>query len=899
MAYVAGNRIIDKATIASGPNTYVWLDYSNVSRNGTDVTLYFWAKATLQHDSSYRADASHLTVNIKYDRLNDDGTITNNAYKTIYDADWKPQKKGSTRSGTGWPVEKSPSGTIKTVSSKCYVEINVYDNTGATDYDWYSGWKELEIPPGPPILSLVGNSHNCNSVTYTITNTINTNVTEYRLKNSSGAIVPEYTSGITFNVPIINQTPGTTVSGYKVSAYSNGIWGDYIDLPSVQLDYLPHLGGSVSQNSTNTAPDPYDKYCFILWEKNWLDNERISQIKYTIKSGNTTLKSETTMSRNEAIDNIGRIRQWYDAIEYYVLPVYDITDAQSDTLADNNKTTNGAIITFEISACVDNVWYSNTSSGNMKIDGRNTGPWYFRYDRYCPTVGNITSYGNVLTKINEIISSSNTSTPNTTIFKKYNSIEINYAAMTTRHADPLRYRIEETNNQINYKDSSSVNDRQLVLDNGVRNNSIKLTVYDSRSYSNSTTKSFTIVDYNLPTIENFVASRVGGVTTNLQLVANGSYTKWNSNFAIQNSFIIFQYYIGNSGWKNIPVTQDNFHLNDDGTWTLSTTITDELPLDQSTTSQIRILDVIGKRTQEIDTSLNINKYFDGYIMSNISTIPTGKVLVWRDLLNKWFGIGKKPTTTLDVAGSANIDTNLTIGNTINGHYFGRVLGAGTDLNYVEQNGWFGLGGSPVNGPTADWGTLIVQTSPMNGTPFQIYIDDAQNKIWKRSKQNGSWNPWILITKTVDDMYPIGSVYMTRLHPNEFNPNNVFGGNWRIIGNGYDERFLYVLNNNHSSWENGSAGYGTSTDASDVPLQAHTHTGTTSTNGAHTHTYGAWKPKRASDGSKWPTADNDGDYTTSSNGDHNHTFTTDVAGSGNGSHSHTVHYIGVFVWERYN
>lgn len=885
MAYVAGNRIIDKATIASGPNTYVWLDYSNVSRNGTDVTLYFWAKATLQYDSSYRSDASHLTVNIKYDRLNDDGTITNNAYKTIYDADWKPQKKGSTRSGTGWPVEKSPSGTIKTVSSKCYVEINVYDNTGATDYDWYSGWKELEIPPGAPILSLVGNSHNCNSVTYTITNTINTNVTEYRLKNSSGAIVPEYTSGITFNVPIINQTPGTTVSGYKVSAYSNGIWGDYIDLPSVQLDYLPHLGGSVSQNSTNTAPAPYDKYCFILWEKNWLDNERISQIKYTIKSGNTTLKSETTMSRNEAIDNIGRIRQWYDAIEYYVLPVYDITDAQSDTLADNNKTTNGAIITFEISACVDNVWYSNTSSGNMKIDGRNTGPWYFRYDRYCPTVGNITSYGNVLNKINEIISSSNTSTPNTTIFKKYNSIEINYAAMTTRHADPLRYRIEETNNQINYKDSSSVNDRQLVLDNGVRNNSIKLTVYDSRSYSNSTTKSFTIVDYNLPTIENFVASRVGGVTTNLQLVANGSYTKWNSNFAIQNSFIIFQYYIGNSGWKNIPVTQDNFHLNDDGTWTLSTTITDTLELDQTTTSQIRILDVIGKRTQEIDTSLNMNKYFDGYIMSNISTIPTGKVLVWRDLLNKWFGIGKKPTCTLDVDGAMKSSSYVDATNGFRSYDTGHADTSNACSRIVIKR--VSSSEAPNNGVILEFGNSTSWTG-------QLFIGDNadQGCYWNgwSNGQRGSWKKMIMETDLLNRVYPVGSIYMS---VNNTDPGTLFGGTWEKYAGGY------VYSAFSSIGQTEFHGWGTQSHAiTENEMPSHTHTQASCTNpGNHSHGYGYGSPKRAGDGSKWNTCATGGNAAqTQEAGSHTHTITLNNTGGGAG-HTHEIATIDVFMWKR--
>ena len=39
MAYNKGDRILDKVTIATGPNTYLWFDYKEVSRNGTNYNI--------------------------------------------------------------------------------------------------------------------------------------------------------------------------------------------------------------------------------------------------------------------------------------------------------------------------------------------------------------------------------------------------------------------------------------------------------------------------------------------------------------------------------------------------------------------------------------------------------------------------------------------------------------------------------------------------------------------------------------------------------------------------------------------------------------------------------------------------------------------------------------------
>lgn len=152
---------------------------------------------------------------------------------------------------------------------------------------------------------------------------------------------------------------------------------------------------------------------------------------------------------------------------------------------------------------------------------------------------------------------------------------------------------------------------------------------------------------------------------------------------------------------------------------------------------------------------------------------------------------------------------------------------------------------------------------------------------------------------IDLIYPVGSIYISMGQ----NPNTLFGGTWDQLSGQY----LLAWYADYGT-TGGSLGTG-STALSVDQLPVHSHSipqlsGSTSENGAHTHTYGSWKPKRASDGSKWPTADNSGDYTTSSNGAHTHTVTTDASTTGNtGSgqgHTHTTDWqpwLKVAVWQR--
>lgn len=228
----------------------------------------------------------------------------------------------------------------------------------------------------------------------------------------------------------------------------------------------------------------------------------------------------------------------------------------------------------------------------------------------------------------------------------------------------------------------------------------------------------------------------------------------------------------------------------------------------------------------------------------------------------------------------------------------------TNNNITIAAGWYnylyvphrtgGYNGQQAGGDNGNYGNLFLWG--MTGYTQEYRIRYTANSIY--------------LTTAALDAYPIGSIYLTL---NNTSPAVLFGGTWQRVGVG---RTLVSAgggvnprgDTNTNSWGSytgvgkeqwfgaGELGGETGHVLSVNEIPAHTHTGTTSTNGAHTHTYGSWYPRRASDGSKWPTADNAGDYTTSSNGDHNHTFTTDSTGSGY-EHNNIQPYMAVYMWQR--
>ena len=143
---------------------------------------------------------------------------------------------------------------------------------------------------------------------------------------------------------------------------------------------------------------------------------------------------------------------------------------------------------------------------------------------------------------------------------------------------------------------------------------------------------------------------------------------------------------------------------------------------------------------------------------------------------------------------------------------------------------------------------------------------------------------------ISKIYPVGSIYMSM---SATNPATLFGvGTWTRISQG-----RMLLGADDSGYKAGATGGEATHQLTVNEMPAHSHSGTTSWNGKHTHGVrdadyhdgygnsfdsGDWGPQRY--------------IQTTEAGDHNHTFTTDNAGGG-AAHNNMPPYLVCYIWQR--
>ena len=152
------------------------------------------------------------------------------------------------------------------------------------------------------------------------------------------------------------------------------------------------------------------------------------------------------------------------------------------------------------------------------------------------------------------------------------------------------------------------------------------------------------------------------------------------------------------------------------------------------------------------------------------------------------------------------------------------------------------------------------------------------------------NTYLKKATVIDVIYPVGSIYMSM---SATNPHDLFGvGTWERISQG-----RMLLGADDSTYKAGATGGEAAHTLTANEMPAHSHSGTTSTNGDHSHGVrdadyhdgygnsfdsGDWGPKRY--------------IPTSNAGNHNHTFTTDNAGGG-AAHNNMPPYLVCYMWQR--
>jgi hypothetical protein len=138
------------------------------------------------------------------------------------------------------------------------------------------------------------------------------------------------------------------------------------------------------------------------------------------------------------------------------------------------------------------------------------------------------------------------------------------------------------------------------------------------------------------------------------------------------------------------------------------------------------------------------------------------------------------------------------------------------------------------------------------------------------------------------LYPVGSIYTNSSVST--NPGTLFGfGTWVAFGAG---RVMAGFNASDASFDTAEETGG----SKDAAVVAHTHTGTTDSNGAHAHTYSAPSGTQILGAGNNQAVFTSTTATTSTAGAHTHTFTTGSTGS-SGANANLPPYIVVYLWKR--
>lgn len=454
----------------------------------------------------------------------------------------------------------------------------------------------LDQIPRYPVISFNSVTTTLNTMTCGISNSRSGTMTSYQVARvSDNVVVASGNINGSFNFTLSNLTPNTSYSGiYKVRAYANGGWGDWSTLTSsgMKTVALP----SVSATNVNINESSSVKISSTSY---------LSSYKYDVKiaSNNILLKSITNITNDTTS--------------------LSLTQDEIETLLSYYTGTTKPSVYLEVTVTSNGINYRiyTTAGGNPTIT-------YTIPDdpTYQPTFEN-----NYVLDIKDIKNVSITGN-NQKFISRHNTLSVTIKPMVGKYgATGNSYSITCGNASKNVTYDS--NDQTVTLDN-VDGTQVKVTAIDSRGKITSVINNITLIPYTNPTYSEVNFIRQNGTGEYALLTANGTYTNW-TGLTKTNAVNTIQYRSkkpSEDTWSTWSTLVGN--TNDSGKWIVNE----------------KALATIFNSTEKFNIQLKINDLLES-LESDIYTLSTADVFIWKDIASKYFGINKKPEHELDVGGS--------------------------------------------------------------------------------------------------------------------------------------------------------------------------------------------------------------------------------------------------------
>lgn len=461
-------------------------------------------------------------------------------------------------------------------------------------YQTATGNSTITSIPRFPVLSLTSVTRQLNKLSVSVSNTRVGTITSWEVRRvSDGGLITSGTSS-TPAFDLTGLSPNTNYNGvYKIRAYANGGWGDYLTLNIGLTNALPTF--SVTNFDVGEKPK------ITLTNLNNITNYEIK-----VKDGSTVIKTISNITTNN----------------------YEVTLSSGEltTILNNHPNDITIGLNYLVTVTSNSLTYSlNNPTGNMVIPDALYKPTF--------TIANV-AYSDQNSVSNSLTCS------NQKIIKGISNVKFTIQPMTANGgATAVKYQI--TSGSI----SNTGNHTSLAIDvllNSVNAGTASITAIDSRGKTTTITLTYSqFVDYSSPTISSYNIRRKDGVTENLLFDISGIFTNW-TGLSTTNNIQSIQYRYkekGTSVWSSYITISGTTYSGSN--YYLTNILTTG-----------NLFDI----TKEYDIDINITDKLSTVI--KLITVPSGQPFIWKDLLGKLFGIGKKPAQALDVAGDINTDGNF-------------------------------------------------------------------------------------------------------------------------------------------------------------------------------------------------------------------------------------------------